>query len=248
MKTIQVFLMAGCLILLAGLPSIAQESKKQGDVYFIVEQMPEYPGGDVALREFIANAVKYPEEAQKEGIAGKVYVTFVVDEKGAVADAKIARSASPSLDKEALRVVNTMPAWKPGMEKGKAVKVSFTVPINFVLDGNSKTNPNENGVYSVVEVMPSFPGGDVALRDYVIKKVVYPEDAKKAGIQGKVYVSFVIDEKGRVESAKVVRSANPLLDNEALRVVKEMPEWKPGTEKGKAVKVEYTMPVNFALN
>jgi TonB family protein len=103
------------------------------EIFFIVEDMPEFPGGELALRKYIANAIKYPVIAQENGIQGKVYVTFVVSKDGSVANAKIARGVDPSLDQEALRVVNALPKWKPGMQKGKAVSVSYTVPINFVL-------------------------------------------------------------------------------------------------------------------
>ena len=102
-------------------------------IFFIVEEMPEYPGGEMELRKFIANSVKYPTDAQDKGIQGKVYVTFVVSKDGSIADAKIARGVNPSLDAEALRVVNALPKWMPGKQKGKAVNVSYTVPINFVL-------------------------------------------------------------------------------------------------------------------
>ncbi len=95
--------------------------------------MPEFPGGEVALRKFIATSVKYPVIAQENGIQGRVYISFVVNTKGKVIDVKIARGVDPNLDKEAIRVVNSMPAWKPGKQRGKAVKVSYTVPINFVL-------------------------------------------------------------------------------------------------------------------
>ncbi|HSO88404.1 MAG TPA: M56 family metallopeptidase [Draconibacterium sp.] len=103
------------------------------EIFFIVEEMPEFPGGEMALRQFMANHVEYPDDAQKSGIQGKVYVTFVVSKDGSVADAKIARGVSPSLDAEALRVVNALPKWTPGKQKGKFVNVSYTVPINFVL-------------------------------------------------------------------------------------------------------------------
>ena len=95
--------------------------------------MPEFPGGEEALRKYIAQSVKYPVIAQENGIQGRVYVSFVVNTKGKVTDVKIARGVDPNLDKEAIRVVNAMPAWKPGKQRGKAVKVSYTVPINFVL-------------------------------------------------------------------------------------------------------------------
>ncbi len=110
-----------------------EEEEDDTQVFFIVEDMPEFPGGDLALRKFIANSIKYPVIAQENGIEGKVYVTFVVDKDGSVSDAKIARGVDPSIDKEALRVVSNLPRWKPGKQRGKPVRVSYTVPINFVL-------------------------------------------------------------------------------------------------------------------
>ena len=110
-----------------------EEEEEEAQVFFIVEDMPEFPGGELALRKYIANAIKYPVIAQENGIQGKVYVTFVVDKDGGISDARIARGVDPSLDKEALRVVNQLPKWKPGKQRGKAVRVSYTVPINFVL-------------------------------------------------------------------------------------------------------------------
>ncbi len=103
------------------------------------------------------------------------------------------------------------------------------------------------GVFFKVEEMPEFPGGEQALRDYIARNISYPEQAKKDSIMGKVFISFVIDTTGLVEGAKVVRGVHPLLDNESLRVVKSMPAWIPGKEKGKPVKVAYTIPVAFLL-
>jgi TonB family protein len=102
-------------------------------VFFIVEEMPEFPGGEIALRTYIANAIKYPVTAQEKGIQGKVYVTFVVGKDGLVKNTSIARGVDPSLDSEALRVVKNLPKWQPGKQKGVPVNVSYTVPINFKL-------------------------------------------------------------------------------------------------------------------
>ena len=110
-----------------------EEEAEEQQVFFIVEDMPEFPGGELALRKYIANAIKYPVIAQENGIQGKVYVTFVVGKDGSIQDARVARGVDPSLDKEALRVVNTLPKWKPGKQRGQPVRVSYTVPINFVL-------------------------------------------------------------------------------------------------------------------
>ncbi len=114
-------------------PTAKEEEAEDAAVFFIVEEMPEFPGGQLALRKFIAQAVKYPVIAQENGIQGKVFVNFVVGKDGSITGAKISRGVDPSLDKEALRVVNSLPKWKPGKQGGKAVRVSYTVPINFQL-------------------------------------------------------------------------------------------------------------------
>ncbi len=103
------------------------------NIFFIVENMPEFPGGELALRQFIASTINYPEEAIKYSIQGRVYVSFVVDKTGNVANARIVRGIDPLLDKEALRVVNSLPKWKPGMQRDKPVNVAYTVPISFAL-------------------------------------------------------------------------------------------------------------------
>lgn len=110
-----------------------EEEEEEAQVFFIVEEMPEFPGGELALRKFLADAIKYPVIAQENGIQGKVYVTFVVSKDGSIYNAVVARGVDPALDKEALRVVNLQPKWKPGKQRGKPVNVSYTVPINFVL-------------------------------------------------------------------------------------------------------------------
>lgn len=109
------------------------EEVNENQIFVIVEQMPSFPGGEDALRKFIAHSIKYPVIAQENGIQGKVYVTFVVDKDGSITNAKVARGVDQSLDKEALRVVNSLPKWVPGKQGGKPVRVSFTVPISFVL-------------------------------------------------------------------------------------------------------------------
>lgn len=110
-----------------------EEDDAASEVFQIVEDMPMFPGGELALRKWIADNVKYPVIAAENGIQGKVYVQFVVDKDGGISNARIARGVDPSLDQEALRVVNNLPKWKPGMQRGKPVRVSYTVPINFQL-------------------------------------------------------------------------------------------------------------------
>ncbi|MCQ2375550.1 MAG: energy transducer TonB [Salinivirgaceae bacterium] len=102
--------------------------------------------------------------------------------------------------------------------------------------------------FITAEVMPEFPGGIVALQKYIAQHVVFPEVAKQNGAQGKVYVSFVIGKTGEVEDVKILRGVDPALDKEAIRVVKSLPKWKPGSQRGKAVRVAYNVPISFKLN
>ena len=108
-----------------------EESDGEADIFQVVEDMPQFPGGSV--QKWIAKNVKHPMIAQENNIQGKVFVQFVIEKDGSVSDVKVARSVDPSLDKEAIRVVKAMPKWKPGKQRGKPVRVSYTVPINFQL-------------------------------------------------------------------------------------------------------------------
>jgi protein TonB len=112
-----------------------EEEIDEEEIFYIVEDMPTFNGGDPAIefRKYIASNLEYPEIAAENGISGRVIVQFAVNSSGKVVDAVEVRSVDPALDKEAIRVVMTSPPWTPGRQRGKAVKVLFTFPINFVL-------------------------------------------------------------------------------------------------------------------
>lgn len=105
----------------------------EDEIFAVVEEMPSFPGGDAALMSYISKSIKYPSIAQENGIQGRVICTFVINRDGKVTNAEVIRSVDPSLDKEALRVINNMPAWKPGKQRGKPVRVKYTLPIVFRL-------------------------------------------------------------------------------------------------------------------
>ena len=107
--------------------------------------------------------------------------------------------------------------------------------------------PVEEEIFDVVEEMPEFPGGMAALMQYLGKNIKYPTIAQETGIQGRVIVQFVVNRDGSIVDAKVVRSVDPYLDKEAIRVISSMPKWKPGKQRNKAVRVKYTLPVMFRL-
>jgi len=135
-------------------------------------------------------------------------------------------------------------------DKGQyTIQDSKTVdqPIETAVSNQQKAAQTKDKVYKVVDQMPEFPGGTQALMTYIGKEVKYPDDAKKAGIQGKVLVTFVVSKDGKVLDSKIIKSANPSLDKEALRVIDSMPTWIPGKQKGKNVDVSYTVPISFKL-
>lgn len=114
-------------------PPKAVEEEATEEIFVVVEQQPEFPGGMSALMKFLSDNIKYPVIAQENGIQGRVITTFVVERDGSITDVNVVRGQDPSLDKEAVRVIKTMPRWKPGQQRGKPVRVRFTLPVQFRL-------------------------------------------------------------------------------------------------------------------
>lgn len=130
--------------------SAPQAVTSDDQTFSVVEQMPEYPGGMRAGLEFMARNLRYPTKAREAGKQGRVIVQFVVRKDGSLSDFKVLRPVDPWLDAEAIRVISTMPKWKPGMQDGKPVSVKFTLPVTFMLEGtNSKPKAGDNDVVVV---------------------------------------------------------------------------------------------------
>lgn len=115
-------------------PAVVEEEEvEEQQIFQVVEEMPEFPGGMAECMKFLAKNIKYPTIAQENGVQGRVIVQFVVNKDGTIVDPVVVRSVDPYLDKEALRVIKAMPKWKPGKQRGKAVRVKYTVPVTFRL-------------------------------------------------------------------------------------------------------------------
>ena len=112
---------------------VEEEEPEEQQIFQVVEEMPEFPGGMAECLKFLGKNIKYPTISQENGVQGKVIVQFVVNKDGSIVDPVVMRSVDPYLDKEALRVIKTMPKWKPGKQRGKAVRVKYTVPVTFKL-------------------------------------------------------------------------------------------------------------------
>lgn len=121
------------IITLEGAPSEGEEAEDGGQPFLVVEEQPQFPGGESALMAFIKKTLRYPAFAAENGIQGRVTLSFVVERDGSIAQIEVMRSPAEELSKESIRVVQTMPKWKPGKQRGKAVRVKYVLPITFRL-------------------------------------------------------------------------------------------------------------------
>lgn len=244
------------------IPVVSSPHEADPNVFEVVEKMPEFPNGGMSgLMKYLSANIRYPEAAHKAGTQGRVTVQFVVGKDGSIGNVGILRGVDPNLDAEAIRVISSMPKWKPGTQKGEPVNVKYTVPVMFrltpepvekidemiVVGYRNPDAPVTGEVYETVDKMPEFPGGMTGLMQHLSKNIRYPAEAHTNNIQGRVVVSVIINTDGKATNAQIVQGVAPSLDAEALRVATTMPDWTPGTKDGKPVNVKYTFPVVFRL-
>ena len=183
-----------------------------------VKLRPSFPGGYKALQEFIEKEKKHPDEALKKREAGAVYVVFTVDTLGNIVRPRVATSVSPSLDREALRIVRKMPKWIPAKEGNKKINMDFTVIIRFYappdpdeiifkldcgLPKELEAPADINKIYDVVDTYPSFQGD---LMTYLYNETRYPAIAEGTGAEGRAIVTFVVERDGSISHIKIARS------------------------------------------
>ena len=228
-------------------------------VYESVTVEPQYQGGIQAFYSFLSKNIKYPADARSKMIQGKVFVGFIIEKDGSLSNITALRGPGNGLNEEAVRVFGLSSRWIPGTQDGKAVRVHFTVPVNFTLNPlvtnivlhapNSPTMgvASANGVYSAVEKEPEYPGGIMAFYSFLARTIKYPDDARRDKIQGRVFIQFVVEKDGALTEIKALRGPGHGLDEEAVRAVGLSPQWKPGLQNGVPVRVQFTVPVNFNL-
>ena len=226
-------------------PQISKDAPDE--VFVVVENQPEFPGGMEALMKYLGENIRYPVEAMINKTEGRVIANFLINKDGAISDVNVVRSVDPLLDAEAVRVLSLMPNWKPGMQRGEAVNVRFTIPVSFKLE-NKAEEVKTDDEFVVVEVQPEFPGGMQALMKYLSENIRYPLEAMINKTEGRVIANFLINKDGAISDVNVVRSVDPLLDAEAVRVLSQMPNWEPGMQRGQNVNVRFTIPVSFRLD
>lgn len=210
------------------------------DVVYAPEQSAGFPGGMEAFSRYLATNIRYPAEARKKNIQGKVFCSFIVEKDGSVSNLKVLRGIGAGADEEALRVVAGMPKWVPATQNGVNVRQLYTLPITFVLaDGNE--------TFTAVEQSAMFPGGMGAFGRYLGNNIRYPQEAREKRLQGKVFVSFIVEKDGSLSDVRALRDIGGGLGDEAVRVIEKSPRWNPGVQNGNLVRQRVTTPVSFTL-
>jgi len=229
------------VIVFIGIATMNTAEAQQEDTIF----PPRYIGGEEARLRFLKSNLVYPQEAQNEGITGTVYVFFIVNEDGNVEQVELLRGIGGGCDEEAVRVAKMMPRWQPGKRGEKEIQWSHIMPIKFPLP--NPDDPIEEEIFMIAEQPPKYPGGEEARLKFIQENLVYPQEARDKGIQGTVYIGFVVEKDGSIEQIHLLKGISGDCDKEAARIVSMMPNWTPAKQKGKEVNVRYTMPIKFNL-
>lgn len=236
------------------------------------ENLPSFPGDFKAMSKYIEDSLRYPEKAQAAKIGGRVHLKFVVLEDGSIYKPRIIKGISPlpldyGLNEEAIRLIQSMPKWNPGTKDGVPVAVYCFESIDFDLEAwhkksdSSETEISEDGDSEEelkeeeedvehVETMPEFPGGQQNLFRFIGGNIRYPPKARDKGIQGTVFIGYVIMEDGSLEDIRIKHGlpyGAEALELEAMRMVEIMPNWIPGTQDGEPVRVAFTLPIRFKV-
>jgi TonB family protein len=233
-------------------PATANSATQDDKVFAQVEHMPEFPGGLQAFGKFLSDNIRYPKADHDNRVSGKVFCTFIVEKDGTLSNIKAVRAPSAAMGAEAVRVLTRSPKWKPGAQSGHWVRVSYTVPISFTLAPDVANSQaainNQDKVYDMVAKMPEFPGGIQSFGKFLSDNVKYPKADRENGVSGKVFCNFIVEADGSLSNIKAVRGPSATMNAEAVRVLLKSPKWHPGTnDKGQAVRVSYTVPINFTL-
>lgn len=233
--------------------------KAGGKIIELPDIDPMYAGGSSEMTRFIANSLRYPQEAAQNDIQGLVVYNFVVELDGTLSDFELMHRAHPLLDAEALRIIKSMPAWRPAVYKGKSVRARQYVPMYFKLNKNGyrtstaqkrkvmTLDPNEE-IFTIVDKMPQFPTGEDGLGRFISEFLRYPSRAREEGVQGRILCSFIIRKDGTVSNVEVIDGLHNELDNEALRVLSMMPKWTPGKNDNENVSVKCILPIDFTID
>lgn len=195
---------------------------------------PRFLRGEEGLKKYLADN-KFLIASDNEE-ADTIIVSLIISEDGTPLQPTIEISSKYLSEKKILDLCGKMPKWVPAYQDGKPITKEAFFTLRY---------PR---VFGAVEKMPTFPGGKDALMRFLARNIRYPEDAEDSGIQGRVGCSFIVECDGSITNIRITKSVDPSLDKEAIRVLRSMPKWNPGTVKGEPVRVTYHLPIMFSLS
>jgi TonB family protein len=208
------------------------------------DDYPTFRGeGFFTFRDWVIKKLKYPAEAKSKRIEGWAHASYTVETDGSLSNIKFTGATNPVLGDALVKVIQSSPKWEPAKNTKASDPFTSEITLKFELPGKI----SDEEPYLVVEKMPEFPGDDAALIGYVQDHLKYPASAQQENIQGRVILRFIVSSKGKVEDVSVLKSVAPALDEEAIRVVKTIPDWIPATQGGIPRSVYFSMPVTFSL-
>ena len=187
-------------------PVEKQMVDENDSIYNVVSENAEFPGGNMAASNWISKNMTYPEECRKQGIEGRVVIKFVVNKDGSIVDAEAVKSPHPALAEEGLRVVKSMPKWKPAKEGGKVVRSRFNIPIVFKLSGkkpqSASAQPQKpqspQSLTDEQKAVHDWFGAQPELQTHLNKNIRYPKECQEQGFEGRVLVSIAVEKDGSV--------------------------------------------------
>lgn len=202
-----------------------------------LDEKPTFPGGFNEFYKFVGTNYKMPKI---QGLQGKVYVTFVIDNDGSVVDIKILRDLGYGTGEEAIRVLKNSPKWNPGKQNGKTVRVLYSLPI--AIQTSNKTSEK---VYLTKDVFekPTYPGG---MQNFYTDLSKLYKTPQIEGLKGKIYITFIVETDGRLTHTKVLRDIGYGTGEEAFRSIALLKKWIPGKlENGTIVRTAYSLPITI---
>lgn len=236
----------------AGAPIIAKIRKNNEIIYRNCREVnaAKYIGGVDSLIYFLKTQTDVLGQVKKNNLAGAVFISVIIDESGKIKELKNTGGQTDEAVTELLKGLMNTPNWKPADYGDKNVRFQAYLAICYygnelLVSSNSFLNKDS----AIIEVMPEFPGGVMAMMRHIQKNITYPQKAKEAGLSGKCFLKFVVLPNGKLTNLEVLKGIPGCseCDREAIRAILSMPAWKPGTQNGKPVPVFFNLPINFQL-
>ena len=216
--------------------------------FLVADEMPLFQGKDLnTFRTWVQSQIRYPAEALKRGIEGRVVLSFIVERDGSVSTIELLQSPDRILSEEARRVVSSSPKWTPGRQNGHLVRIRYMLPVNFSIPKKETAAQSTAAQKPGLASMQFEIGNLNTFRSWAMQRLRYPAGAREQQTEGSVVATFTVGRDGRVDDIRIAGKPDPQLAEEVRRVVKASPAWSPATRNGEATTVTVTLPVSFRI-